>query len=140
MPFIRTARLLVWLVLVPAVTLDAGWRLTRSVANRAAPALAERERERVETKRRAAIEARDSARRALDARIAEDHQPDDSIFSSMRQRDHLAARNIVLCKTGVSVQFPENPSLARFMPFFGDRTFHLRLHFWKPPKLQRAQG
>jgi hypothetical protein len=108
------------------------------VADRAAPALAEREL--VETKRRAAIEARDTARRALDARIAEDHQPDDSIFSSMRQRDHLAARNIVLCKTGVSVQFPENPSLARFMPFSGDRTFHLRLHFWKPPKLQRAQG
>ncbi len=33
---------------------------------------------------------------SIDPRIAEDHQPDDSIFSSMLQRGHLAARDIVL--------------------------------------------
>lgn len=69
MPSIRTARLLVWLVLVPAVTLYAGWRLTRSVADSTAPALAERER--LETERRAVADARDAASRALQAQIAD---------------------------------------------------------------------
>jgi hypothetical protein len=69
MASIRTVRLVVWLVVVPAIALFAAWRFTRTVAESRAPVLAEREQ--VEQERRAAIEAEAVAQRAVATRIEE---------------------------------------------------------------------
>jgi hypothetical protein len=64
---VRTTRLVVWLVLVPAIALFAAWRLTRTVAESQGPVLAERER--IESERRAAAAAEAAARDAVQAQI-----------------------------------------------------------------------
>lgn len=69
MASIRTTRLVVWLVLVPAIALFAAWRLTRTVAESQGPVLAERER--IESERRAVMEAEAAARAAAEAQVDE---------------------------------------------------------------------